>query len=259
MINKGTLELVVDGAESEDSDEFTYRLEAQPGPKSAWEQALCDVLPLESLDGSTLRLRLNAYGRGVRRHLRKHLEDRGLVSPPQGGDRRTGLVWPLLLGVLLMWIGILFSMWWVVWNWLGSWGLVWWPGMVIIGVWYSGAISDAYDSLKEVRGLTKRGRTEIGQWRRFGEYLGSLTFRDVRLKDPDGTDPLLSYAFALNRMDSWNRISPQRGPLPENSAPRSGEDPVNAKKLGLDAAMLISVVAMSGEGTDLDLDFDLSI
>ena len=69
----------------------------------------------------------------------------------------------------------------------------------------------------------------------------------------------MSYAFALNRMDSWNRISPQRGPLPENSASRSGEDPVNAKKLGLDAAMLISVVAIGGGGTDLDLDLDLGI
>ena len=258
MINKGTLELVVDGAESEDSDEFTYRLEAQPGPKSAWEQALCDVLPMESLDGSTLRFRLAAYGHGVRPHLRKHLEDRGLVSPPQGSDRRTGPVWPW---ALVMWVGILFSMWWVVWNWLGWWGLVWWPGMVIIGVFYSGAISDAYDSLKEVRGLTKKGRTEIGQWRRFGEYFGSLNFRAVRLKDPVGTGPLMPYAFALNRMDSWNRISPQRGPLPEDSASRSGEYPDNAKKLGLDAALLISVVAIDGGGTDLgvDLDFDLSI
>ena len=171
MINKGTLELVVDGAESEDSDEFTYRLEAQPGPKSSWEQALCDGLPLESLDGSTLRKRLNSSGLGIRPHLRKHLEDRGLVSPPQGGEGRTDSAWPFLLGVLMMWMGILFSMWWVVWNWLGWWGLVWWPGMVFIGALYWVLFSEAYDNLREVRVLTKRGRTEIGQWHRFGEYL----------------------------------------------------------------------------------------
>ena len=129
------------------------------------------MLPRESLDSSTLRKRLNSSGLGIRPHLRKHLEDRGLVSPPQGGEGRTDSAWPFLLGVLMMWMGILFSMWWVVWNWLGWWGLVWWPGMVTIGIGYLGAFIHADDNLQEVRGLTKRGRTEIGQWHRFGEYL----------------------------------------------------------------------------------------
>ena len=255
MIHKDTLRLVVDGAESGESDEFTYRLEAQPGPKSAWEQALCDVWPQGSLDGPTLRAQLNFLGLGVRGHLRQYLEDRGLVSHPNAGESRTGPVWPW---ALLMWIGILFSMGAVV-IWMEWWGLVWWPGMVTIGVMYWGAVDEGRRRLEEVRGLTDRGQTEVVQWRLFGQYLGSLTFTKLRLKDSDGTDPLMPYAFALNRMDTWNRASPRRGPLPEFSVSRSDGSPFNPKTAGLDAAMLLSAVAIPEGGLDTGLDLDLDL
>ena len=275
MIHKGTLKLVKDGSEFENSDKSTYRLEAQPGPKSAWEQALCDRLPQVSLDGEGLGEWLSFSLEGVSPHLLKYLEDRGLASPPQS-ERRTGLEWLRAWAPPMMWVGILFSMWWVVWNWLGWWGLLWWPGMVTIGLLHFGAMDNVYESLKRVRAqvdsVTDRGRAEAGQWNSFGSYLGSLTFIGARRKDPDGTDPLMPYASALNRMDSWQRASRRRasrrrGPLLKDPASRPGVYPDDAsdanaaKKLGLDAAMLISIVGISGGGTDLgmDMDFDMDI
>ena len=143
--------------------------------------------------------------------------------------------------------------------------------MVTIGLLHFGAMDNVYESLKWVRAqvdsVTDRGRAEAGQWNSFGSYLGSLTFIVARGKDPDGTDPLMPYASALNRMDSWQRASRRRGPLLKDPASRPGVYPDDAsdanaaKKLGLDAAMLISIVGISGGGTDLgmDMDFDMDI
>ena len=185
MIHKGTLKLDVERR-------FIF-LEAQPGPKFAWEQALCDGLLQIPLDISTLRKLLNNPQLGIRQHLREYLQDREMLS-----DRK-------------------------------------------------------------VRAVTNRGRTEGVRWLRFGEYLGSLSFSQVRRRDPNGTDPFMPYAFALNRMDAWNSASRNVGLLREDSASESSGYFNNPKKVGLDAAMLLSPAAIGEGGLDLGSDFDLSL
>ena len=188
MVHKGTLKLGVGGR--------FISLEAQPGPKFAWEQALCDGLlqiPLNLFNISTLRELLNNPQLGIRQHLREYLQDREMLS-----DRK-------------------------------------------------------------VRALTNRGRTEGVRWLRFGEYFGSLSFSQVRRRDPNGTDPFMPYAFALNRMDDWNKASRNVGLLREDSASESSGYFNNPKKVGLDAAMLLSAAAIGEGGLDLGLDFDLSL
>ena len=185
MIHKGTLKL--------DVERKWIFLEPQPGPKFAWEQALCDGLLGIPLDISTLRKLLNNPQLGIRQHLREYLQEREMLS-----DRK-------------------------------------------------------------VRGVTNRGRTEGVRWLRFGEYLGSLSFSQDRLRDPNGTDPFMPYAFALNRMDAWNSASRKVEFLREDSASESSGYFNNPKKVGLDAAMLMSAAAIGGGGLDLGSDFDLSL
>lgn len=259
MIQKRTLGLIADGEESEGPEEFIYLLVEQPGPKCVWEQALCEGLPQESLNRSELRKRLIDPESGIRQHLRKYLHDRGLLS---GKD----ISWNGLVGVvglcslLLMWIGVVFSivhlgvMWGVLWQ-----GVVWWPGMAIVGILYSVVLHTGIQNLLKVRAFTTAGRTEVVQWRRFGAYFDSLEFSRIRTRAPEGTSTLMPFAFALDRMGSWKRTSRTSPIWREESAAGSGGYFSNPRTVGLDAAMLISAGFIVDSDMDLDFDFDIDL
>ena len=262
MIQKRTLELVVDKAEPTGPEEFKYRLVEQHGPKCVWEQALCDGLPQEFLNRSELRKRLSSLGLTVRRHIRKHLlHDRGLLGRERISGKRNRCVDVLWLGsLLLMWIGVVYSIvhmgvvWGVLWQ-----GVVWWPGMAIVGVLYVIVLKKGSENLVKVRVFTTVGRTEVVQWRRFGAYFDSLEFSRIRTKDPDSTASLMPYAFALDRMGSWKRTSRTSPIWLDESAAGSGGYFGNPRTVGLDAAMLISAGFVGGGEMDLDFDFDIDL
>ena len=261
MIQKRTLGLIADGEESEGPEDLTYRLVERPGPKCDWEQALCDGLPQESLNRSELRKRLIAPELGVSQRLVTHLQDRGLLSREHLSWKRNGGVLVVFLcSLLLMCIGVVFSMvhlaevWGVWWQ-----GIVWWPGMALVGIMYGAALHKGCQNLLNVRAFTEGGRAEAVQWRRFGEHFSSLEFSKIRNRDPEGTSTLMPYAFALDRMDSWKRASPTTPIWREEPAAGSGGYFSNPKTVGLDAAMLISAGLVGGSEMDFDFDFDIDL
>ena len=261
MIQKRTLGLIADGEESKGPEEFAYRLVEQPGPKCDWEQALCDGLPQESLNRSELRKRLIDPELGISQHLVTYIQDRGLLSPEYLSWKRNG--WELvvfLCSLLLMWIGVVYSIvhlgmvWGVLWQ-----GIVWWPGMAIVGVLYVIVLNKGSENLLKVRVFTTVGRTEVVQWRRFGAYFDSLEFSRIRTKDPDGTASLMPYAFALDRMGTWKRTSRTSPIWRDESTAGSGGYFSNPRTVGLDAAMLISAGFVGVGEMDLDFDFDIDL
>ena len=243
MIQKGTLRVVVGSAEYVEAEDPVYRLVEQPGPKYKWERALCDALPQESQDISELWKRLSDPGLGIRQHLRAYLQDRGLLSREHSGRGRH--IWTKQLifqWSILMWVGLFL--------WFPHLWVVWWAGLGMVGLIYGFGLLHAVRQLLEASVFTYIGRAEVIRWYEFGFYLDSSEFSEVRLADTAGTDPLVPYAVALNRMRPWEEHPPKFVSWIEESGSASGGYLSNPRRVGLDASMLGHGLIFDGGGLD---------
>ena len=211
MCQRGTLEItgvreVPHRSKSGSLDyrgEYEYRVKALEEPRFCWERTVCDALPKVEVSVSSLARRLEEQSCDIYRQIDSYLRDRGLFHAhpkAKANPARRARTLPRL-GGLLLFTGLVTWLIFLEGPWIAK-------AMVGYSVSFFGGIAYFFGAMAVdilVVDLcwsipNRRGREEIGLWRRFGGHLKSVG------SHPAGrwqSDELLSYAVALNIAGPW--------------------------------------------------------